>query len=49
MDLLDVITGILTISVVVAALPFPINRRNGDETDPSIAIEQTGAQNKSDK
>lgn len=30
MDMLDVITGILTVAVVIAALLFPINRDHVD-------------------
>lgn len=30
MDMLDVITGILTVAVVIAALLFPINRNQVD-------------------
>ena len=33
MDMLDVITGVLTIGVVIAALLFPINRSDDDKKD----------------
>lgn len=33
MDLLDIVTGLLTVAVVVAAFLFPINRDHGDHDD----------------
>jgi hypothetical protein len=31
MDLLDMVTGILVVVVVIAAVLFPINRNHGDD------------------
>jgi hypothetical protein len=33
MDALDVLTGISTILVVIAAVLFPLNRNNGDDDE----------------